>query len=208
MMKIVCLSDTHRRHGGLKIPAGDILIHAGDISEQGYPEEITDFLRWFSRLPHRNKILVAGNHDWLFEREPDFAATLIPAGVTYLHDSGCECEGLKIWGSPVTPTFFDWAFNRDRGEDIMKHWQLIPSGTDIVVSHGPALGVLDQNLQRKEQGCADLRRRLEDVRPCLHVCGHIHSGYGKAMLGETLMVNASICNEAYYPINAPMVVEL
>jgi Icc-related predicted phosphoesterase len=108
----------------------------------------------------------------------------------------------------VTPRFFDWAFNKDRGEDIRKHWQLIPSGTDIVITHGPAWGFLDQNLQRKPQGCADLLHRLEEVRPRLHVCGHIHSGYGQAKLGETLMVNASICNEVYYPINAPVVVEM
>ena len=207
-MTIVCLSDTHARHAGLKIPAGDILVHAGDISERGYTAEITDFLRWFSKLPHRHKVFIAGNHDWLFEREPEIASALIPAGVTLLQDSGCEFDGLKVWGSPVTPRFFDWAFNRERGEEIRKHWQLIPPGTDIVISHGPAWGILDQNLQRKSQGCADLLRRLEEVQPRLHVCGHIHSGYGQSKLKETLMVNASICNEVYYPINAPVVVEL
>lgn len=208
MTKIVCLSDTHRRHGGLKIPEGDILIHAGDVSDQGSRHEIYDFLRWFSQLPHRHKVFIAGNHDWLFERNPVLASGLIPPGVTYLQDSGCEFDGLKIWGSPVTPTFFDWAFNRERGATIEGHWQRIPLGTDVVVSHGPALGILDQTLQRKAQGCADLLKRLEEVRPRLHVCGHIHAGYGKAKLGETLMVNASICNEVYYPINAPVVVEL
>ncbi|MDI1248020.1 MAG: metallophosphatase domain-containing protein [Lacunisphaera sp.] len=207
-MRIVCIADTHGRHHGLEIPDGDILIHAGDISGQGSPDEITDFLRWFSALPHEHKVFVSGNHDWLFEREPEYAATLIPAGVTYLQDSGCDIAGLKIWGSPVTPAFYDWAFNRGRGEEIRKHWQLIPPGTDIVVSHGPASGIMDRSLQGKPQGCADLLQRLGEVQPRLHVCGHIHSGYGKASLNGTIMVNASICNEAYYPSNAPLVVEL
>lgn len=207
-MKIVCISDTHSFHVGLKIPAGDVLIHAGDISEQGYPAEIIDFLRWFSSLPHAHKVFIAGNHDWLFEREPEFAATLIPDGLTYLQDSGCEIDGLKIWGSPVTPRFFDWAFNRERGEEIQKHWRLIPPETDIVVTHGPAWGILDQNYQRKSQGCVDLMHRLQAVRPRLHVCGHIHSGYGTATLGTIRMVNASVCNEAYRPINDPVVVTI
>ncbi len=207
-MKVVCISDTHSRHTGLAVPEGDLLIHAGDISEQGYPAEVIGFLRWFSRQPHPHKVFIAGNHDWLFEREPEFAASLIPDGVTYLQDSGCEVEGLRIWGSPVTPTFYDWAFNRDRGESIRAHWRRIPAGTDIVVTHGPVRGVLDLNYQRKPQGCADLRDQLQAVTPRLHVCGHIHFGYGQAEMGRTTMVHASLCNEAYHPTNAPIVVEL
>ncbi|KAB2907090.1 MAG: metallophosphoesterase [Dechloromonas sp.] len=207
-MRVVCISDTHAHHAGLTVPDGDILIHAGDLSEQGYPAEVVDFLRWFSRQTHPHKVFVAGNHDWLFEREPEFAASLIPEGVTYLQDSGCEIDGLRIWGSPVTPTFYDWAFNRDRGEPIRAHWQRIPYGTDIVVTHGPVWGIMDLNTQRKHQGCVDLLDRLQAVNPRLHVCGHIHSGYGQAALGDITLVNASICDEAYRPSNAPIVVDL
>ncbi len=207
-MKIVCISDTHSFHVGLKIPEGDVLIHAGDVSEQGYPGEVSDFLSWFSSLPHPHKIFIAGNHDWLFEREQEFASALVPNRITYLQDSGCEIEGLKIWGSPVTPTFHDWAFNRDRGKPIRKHWRLVPTGTDILITHGPAWGVLDQNVHCNPQGCADLLKRLEEVRPRLHVCGHIHASYGTTQLGKTRMVNAAICNEAYRPVNKPVVVIL
>ncbi|KAB2911322.1 MAG: metallophosphoesterase [Dechloromonas sp.] len=207
-MRVVCISDTHAHHAGLTVPDGELLIHAGDLSEQGHPAEVVDFLRWFSRQPHPYKVFIAGNHDWLFEREPGFAAGLIPDGVTYLQDSGCEIKGLRIWGSPVTPTFFEWAFNRDRGEAIRAHWQRIPLDTDIVVTHGPVWGILDLNHQRKHQGCVDLLDRLQAVKPRLHVCGHIHSGYGQATLGTIALVNASICDEAYQPCNAPIVVDL
>jgi predicted phosphohydrolase len=126
-MTITCLSDTHGFHRRIKnIPESDIIIHAGDISNFGEEHQVLDFLNWFSDLPHQYKIFVAGNHDFIFENEPKkYVEKIIPKNVIYLNDSGCSIESINIYGSPITPRFMDWAFNRDRGRDIQNHWKLI-----------------------------------------------------------------------------------
>jgi hypothetical protein len=87
------------------VPDGDILIHAGDFMTYGNaPREIIDFNAWLGRQPHPNKIVIAGNHDRLFESHPNPARALVTNGI-YLEDSGVELEGLKFWGSPVQPPF-------------------------------------------------------------------------------------------------------
>lgn len=207
-MRIVCISDTHGYHQKLTIPHGDILIHAGDLTVQSNVPEVRDFLAWFATQPHDSKVFIAGNHDRLFENEPEMAASLVPAGITYLQDSGCIVEGLSLWGSPVQPWFLDWAFNRRRGADIARHWDLIPGKTDVLITHGPARGILDQDMQGKHHGCADLRKRLTAIQPRLHICGHIHGGYGSALLGRTRMVNAAICDDEYRPVRVPIVIDL
>ena len=156
-MKIVCISDTHDKHNQLELPDGDMLIHAGDVSSQGKQIQVEAFLKWFSAQPHKHKIFIAGNHDFFFERMPeDYIQSLIPENVIYLNDSGVTIEGLKIWGSPVQPWFYDWAFNRKRGKDIRKHWDLIPTNTDILITHGPPFGILDATNSGEKVGCEDL----------------------------------------------------
>src|ERR1044071_5799984 len=85
-MRIVCISDTHSRHDQIEVPPGDVLVHAGDSTMVGRVEEIAKFDHWLGRLPHPHKILIAGNHDWLFEKEPSLAESLITNAV-YLRDS-------------------------------------------------------------------------------------------------------------------------
>lgn len=209
-MIIVCMSDTHLRHTKalIDVPLGDILIHAGDAAIEGTELELMEFFDWFASLPHPHKIYVAGNHDCLFEKDPERARSLVPAGVTYLEDSGVLINGLSIWGSPWQPEFYNWAFNLPRGSRLKEKWDLIPSGTDILVTHGPPMGALDMNGEREFVGCADLRDAVDRVRPKLHVFGHIHSSYGKVTWGGTTFVNASVCDEAYRPFHRPIVVEV
>lgn len=206
-MRIVALSDTHFRHRCVAVPDGDVVIHAGDLTRSGDPAELADVMRWFARLPHPHKIFIAGNHDWVFELQPDIAAGLIPEGVTYLQDSGSVIEGVKFWGSPVQPAFLRWAFNRTRGEEIDRHWQKIPMGTDVLITHGPPHGILDL-VGNEHVGCEMLRRRIEIVRPACHVFGHIHGARGTGTLGSTMLINAAICTENYRPINPPFVLDL
>jgi Icc-related predicted phosphoesterase len=208
MPKIVLLSDTHNSHEQITVPDGDILIHAGDATNRGQIDEIVDFNRWFSQLPHKYKIFVAGNHDWLFEKRPKYSQSLLASSVIYLQDSSVEIEGLKIYGSPWQPAFFDWAFNLKRGKQLAKKWALIPNDIDVLITHGPPFGILDETPRGDFAGCEELRKRVETVRPRLHVFGHIHSGYGAAEKFCVRFVNASNCDEDYLPTNAPIVVDL
>lgn len=218
-MKVVLISDTHGLHDHVAVPDGDILVHAGDATMRGQMNEITAFGAWFRGLPHKHKIFVPGNHDWMFQRNRTMALSLLNNGlignerkpVLYLEDSGITVEGLKIYGSPWQPTFFDWAFNLDRGAAIKHKWDLIPEGLDVLVTHGPPMGIHDQaepHLGSEHIGCEELLAAVERVKPKIHVFGHIHGGYGKTQYVNTLFVNASTCTEQYKPLNEPIVIEL
>ncbi len=130
-MHIVCLSDTHDLHGQLQVPDGDLLIHAGDATMSGTPAQIEAFDRWLGRLPHRHKVVIAGNHDWAFQRTPTRARSLI-RHATYLEHEEATVEGLRIWGSPWQPWFFDWVFNLQRGPEIAAKWARIPDGIHVL----------------------------------------------------------------------------
>ncbi|TAM87114.1 metallophosphoesterase, partial [bacterium] len=121
-MRIVCVSDTHQYHSRLNIPDGDVLIHAGDLTMKGDYAAVRGVDAWLANLPHRHKIVIAGNHDFAFEGNR-YAAKMLPHA-TYLEDSGVEIDGLLFWGSPWQPWFYDWAFNLQRGAEIAEKWAL------------------------------------------------------------------------------------
>jgi len=207
-MKFVFISDTHSLHEQVKVPAGDVLVHAGDFSMRGALPEVSAFLDWFEAQPHRYKVLVAGNHDFLAEREPGIFRALLPESVIYLENSGVEIGGLRLWGSPITPWFFDWAFNRHRGADIRPYWEAIPPGTDMLITHGPPYSILDEVLRDpRPVGCRDLLHRIEEIRPRVHVFGHIHEGYGQLERDGTLFINAASVDVRYKPVNPPVLWE-
>ena len=208
-MRLVCISDTHGLHAGLVLPPGDVLIHAGDCTNRGKLEDVQDFLQWFSEVgDFQHRVLIAGNHDFAFEQSPREIRRMLPKNVSYLEDSGAKIGGLQFWGSPVTPYFHNWAFNRRR-HIINAHWEKIPQTVDVLVTHGPPYGLLDRVQDTGEEvGCPFLKRAVERCHPKLHVFGHIHEGYGQVQAGQTLCVNASICDVEYRPVNAPVVVDL
>lgn len=125
MKKFVFISDTHSKHRKLIIPNCDFLICSGDISSMGYEHEIVNFLSWFNRQNAKYKILIAGNHDWLFENNITLAKSLIPNDIIYLEDNYVEIEGINIYGSPVQLEFCNWAFNRTE-ESLERYWKAIP----------------------------------------------------------------------------------
>lgn len=192
-MKIVAISDTHCRHRDIRLPEADMIIHAGDICQNGTEGEVLSFLNWFTKLDFRYKIFIAGNHDFFFDGETDnYLSKIIPSNITYLNDSGIEIEGFTIWGSPVTPWLYDGAFNRNRGRNISKHWKKIPENTDILITHGPPYGILDKNKVGFSTGCQSLKRAVKRIQPKLHVFGHIHEAGGIAEIQGTTFVNACV----------------
>jgi predicted phosphohydrolase len=198
-------------HRGMHLPEGEVLIHAGDATTAGTPDEVDRFLGWFASHPHPHKILIAGNHDWLFMRDPDLALRLLEKhpSITYLQDSGVEIQGVKFWGAPWQPAFMNWAFNLPRGgQGLRDVWDLIPPDTNVVITHGPPHGVLDQAHGGPHLGCEELMLRLATIKPRLHIFGHIHGGFGVAESHSTLHVNASTCTEAYRSVNRPIVLDL
>lgn len=208
-VRIVCISDSHGQHTKLSVPDGDVLIHAGDFMAFGdTPREIVDFTHWLRKQRHRYKIVIAGNHDLIFERHPGAARELLGNAI-YLENSATELAGLKIWGSPVQPEFNNWAFNVARGAAIRRYWKMIPANTDVLVTHGPPFGVLDKaHPSSAHLGCEELAKAVEQIRPRLHVFGHIHAGHGLSSGKDTQFVNASVVNEAYRLVHEPQVVEI
>lgn len=222
----------------------DILCFTGDCTSRGGVKETEDFLQWFSEQPAKEKVMIAGNHDFFFDidhRNKQFRSSYEKSpeeqvkemlskfpNIHYLNDSGIELFGLNIWGSPVQPRFGNWAFNRTRNTEIesdgstyyhkqpipysiKKHWDMIPTNTDILLVHGPPFGHGDllahkfrRNGEYPRVGCADLNVAIEKVKPKIVAFGHIHEGYGKVM-GEdnVIYINASSLNENYNPVNAP-----
>jgi len=210
-MKLVCISDTHSMHRRIPaIPDGDVLIHAGDSLGQGTLENIEELNEWLGTLPHRHKIVIAGNHDWAFQETPVLARQALTNAI-YLEDSGSEIEGVRFWGSPWTPTFMDWAFMLDRGEPLYQKWKQIPDNTDVLITHGPPHKIGDEvslGFKCQNVGCVHLRDRIYTLSLKAHIFGHIHEGYGEYQQGRAKLINASTCIARYEPRNAPIVIEI
>jgi Icc-related predicted phosphoesterase len=215
-MKITLISDTHNKHKQITedLIGGDLLLHAGDMSSMGYQHEIREFLKWFNNLNnYTHKIFIAGNHDWGFQDSPMMCEGLLDFynKVTYLEDM-LEVIGddynssVKVWGSPWQPEFYNWAFNLPRnGEQLKEKWDMIPMDTDILITHGPAWGYVDDVEGRRGEhlGCELLAERIKVVKPKIHLCGHIHTGNGYMFDGNTHYINASVLNERYNYAHKP-----
>ncbi len=209
IMKIACVSDLH---GMLpEIPECDLLLLGGDIGP-GSERDLRFHARWYDETFRKwlgiikvPTIAVSGNHDFIFQHGSDMVPDL---PWTYLQDSGCEFQGLKIWGSPWQPVFGGWAFNATESQ-LAERWAMIPSDVDILLLHGPPRGYGDFSPYGNEHtGSPSLADRIRAVQPKLVVFGHIHSGYGEYRLGESRMLNASLVNESYEPVNTIRVVEV
>jgi len=215
-MKITFISDTHTKHHQItsQLPGGDLLVHAGDFSSRGYEHEVDSFFDWFNGLDnYTNKIVIAGNHDLMFEDDPMLAKDIISyyPKVTYLQDD-LEVIGddysssVKLWGSPWQPEFYNWAFNLPRGgEELKEKWDMIPPNMDILITHGPPWGHLDTVVgQSTNLGCELLAEKIKVLKPKI---GHIHSGYGYKFHEGTHYFNASVLGEDYVFTQKPMTVE-
>ena len=218
-MKITFISDTHTKHHQItsQLPGGDLIICAGDFSSRGLEHEVDGFFDWFNGLEnYTNKIVIAGNHELMFEDDPMLAKDIISyyPKVTYLQDD-LEVIGddysssVKVWGSPWQPEFYDWAFNLPRGgEELKEKWDMIPPNMDILITHGPPWGHLDTVVgQSTNLGCELLAEKIKVLKPKIHVFGHIHSGYGYKFHEGTHYFNAAVLGEDYVFTQKPMTVE-
>jgi predicted phosphohydrolase len=188
---IVLLSDTHELHREVNVPPGDLLIHAGDFTMfSKNPSAISDFNDWLGELPHPSKIVIPGNHEFFLEQDVSRRRLLTNANV--LVDEEIAVGGLRIWGSPVTP-LYGGAFGRSSARDRRSAFSLIAPGVDILVTHGPPLGVLDQVPGTESRaGCAELAEAVRRVRPKLHVFGHIHGAHGITERDGITSANAAL----------------
>lgn len=224
-MKLAIISDTHQREKAFDIPDADVLVHCGDFTMLGELEYVKRFGDWFFSLPHSKKILCAGNHDKSFETMlpaaleafgfsgpndvPGSTFTAEKDGVIYLEDDEVTIDGIRFFGTPWTPTFGSgWVFNAD-SEKQSAVSAAIPSGIDVLISHGPPYGILDRTLEGDLTGSRalayDVRSR---VVPRVHCFGHIHEAYGHIEQNGIHYYNASLVDRMCRPANKPWVVEL
>lgn len=216
-MLITAISDTHMHHKSLKGLEGDLIIFAGDATGQGLHSEITKMLQWYAKLPFEHKIFVPGNHDHGFEDNPaGYKQLCTDLGIKLLVHESTEINGIKIFGSPWTPYFNDWAFNAGatiieaahyRKPFIGDLWATIPADTNILVTHGPPYDILDLCADGRHVGCQELRKVVETIKPDLHFFGHIHHSAGQKHQNGTSFYNACVCDEKYRPTNLPIIVE-
>jgi len=228
-MIIDCVSDLHGYYPELE--GGDLLIVAGDLTARDKYWEYQEFFSWIYEQRYSKKIVIGGNHDnFLTKTNENYEIRRI-AGYSkedieleYLCDSGTEFEGLKIWGSPWTKTFPGMnphckAFTFDMEDELYDKFVQIPKGLDILITHGPAYGILDgvplEDGTLHHCGSKALYNWLKYVdRPRYHIFGHIHEAYGQEEYFPTYLdnmmqsINCSHVNEFYEPVNDPIRIEL
>ncbi|HMT01706.1 MAG TPA: metallophosphatase domain-containing protein [Burkholderiales bacterium] len=203
--KIWVISDTHTKHSELRIPDVDIVIHAGDMTNQKGPlnnNEAFSFIKWFDNLSINKKVLIAGNHDsTFFNKEIIFPKY-------YLEDKLIKYKKWLIYGTPYTPKFYNWYFMLTKEQEIT--WAKNIPPCDILVTHGPPKFILD-SVYREDYdlyehcGSVELYNRVNKLKPKLHIVGHIHSSYNKKypenngvfFNGNTWFINASCCSDGY-----------
>jgi Icc-related predicted phosphoesterase len=213
-MKIWHISDTHTYHDLLTIPKGiDLVIHSGDCSNPRDPynnePEVRDFIDWYKELPIKNKIYVAGNHDTSIEKRLVTKKDFEDNGIVYLENEYVTIDGIKIFGSPHTPQFGQWAFMKDRTK-LERFWRLaIHEPCDIIVVHGPPKGCLDKSYDRVNnmESCGDksLLNLVLDMQPAYMLFGHIHNckdiinaGILKLSACDTWFSNGSVLTDGKF----------
>lgn len=231
-MKLATVSDIHGFWKNINYPSADILIFAGDILRNYSRNRLLDsnlqltelqefnlFLGSLKQI-YPNIIVVAGNHDFVFEYQlPEVKNILTNAHL--LQNSSIVINGRKFYGSPHTPYFYNWAFNfpNPYGSKERAHreaelcWRAIDSNTDVLITHGPPYNILDMAPDGEAVGDKHLAARLYKLPQLeLHIFGHIHASYGQVtkLIKNRLIkfVNTAICDENYDPVHPVPIIDL
>lgn len=226
-MKCLHVSDTHGHHSRIYYPPPeekyDVLFHTGDLTLHGKRMECFDFIKMANTLVScglfKHVVFTPGNHDAAFESFEDLAVLRDACGpnVHLLINEEITIDGFKIWGSPYTPKFGNWSFMYRRGEPAKALWSNIPEDADIVLTHGPVRRKLDAVPEldyvkgvfvNRHTGCVELGERIKELNVAVHLCGHIHEGWGRLKDGDTLYLNSCIMDERYRPVNKPQSFEI
>jgi Icc-related predicted phosphoesterase len=198
-MRLVVISDTHGLHNGIQgLPDGDVLVHAGDFMNSGFdPEDIWSLNRWLGEQSFKSRVVTGGNHDRYFQNSPEQARSLLSNAI-YLENSGVTIDNVSFWGSTYTPEFLNWAFMYPRGSAARQCCDQVPYNLDVLITHGPPFGILDQvEPAAAHLGCEELLKAVEEKKPKVHIFGHIHGDAGTFENGVTRFVNAAYLNERY-----------
>lgn len=223
MPRLCFISDTHEKHGKLTqaiiAARPDVLVHCGDLTEEGYFDALCKFAEWCSMLKRKeyigDAVAIAGNHDLTLDGRQVGAATaetarsiLTRAGIRYLEDSGTRVAGLRFWGSPWTPRFGEgWCFQINDDAEDERIFARVPK-CDVLITHGPPYGIRDIGPTGKSVGSVGLRMALDRAEPRVHAFGHVHRGAGITFAGGTLYVNAASCDEQQRAVNPPVIIDL
>ena len=179
-MKIVAVSDTHRKYNKYKIPMGDVFIHCGDCMSFGQGD-IFAFIKWMMNLPHKHKIFIEGNHDWVLEDQPDIV-NRFPKEINYLEDGFVYVEGYKFYGSPWVR--YCEGIGAFGSTNLKEKWEDIPNDTDVLITHMPPFDYGDLGWNNQKFGCKDLLNKIEEVKPRISIFGHVHSSGGFSASNE------------------------
>lgn len=197
MKRFVLMSDTHGCHRDVVVPDGDVILHAGDVCDRGNQSQVDDFLEWFDNLEFEHKICISGNHDVDLKTGRSLFPTEIPPGIIRLDDSGLEIGSLKIWGCRTGL----------KGE--LGDWSSIPQEVDILMTHYPPAGILDQTKNGNRLGIRSLANRVLEISPKIHLFGDIHHSHGQVRIDSTHYFNASLYKASRKEIiHEPYVIDL
>jgi predicted phosphodiesterase len=209
----------------LQMPPGDVLLHCGDFCRDGGSlEQIQKFNEFLQMQPYAVKIVISGNHDFCFDPDSleelkayyelsrDYSAIDPRSALSaayYLEDEGMAVAGYNFWGSPWVPQYSASAFSiPESSRRLIDKRSMIPTETDVLMTHGPPYGILDYTLKGANAGCRVLREHLARVRPLVHCFGHIHERYGSRRTNDTLYINAASIAPNYRRVKEPMVFDL
>ena len=206
-MKAVVLSDNHTDYD-FETPEGDILIHCGDFTFHGNPNEMKKFKNYLKEQPHEHKLFIFGNHEKV-DKEITYWREYLEDGTgdKCIHEKAYGIGDLNFFGSSYTPKYLNWGFMQDE-ETRERYWENMIEGMDVLVTHGPPKGIMSKIEDGTEIGCEYLRKFVDRVKPKYHLFGHNHAGAGVTSRNGTLFVNAALLTEHYQKFRPPIVVNL